>query len=230
MRDEERRIDGRPDGPGAEGGAPRGEGGRSPQVAVPGLPATAFRPSVAVQLEVNGETWVGEVPATETLATFLRDRLGLTGTKIGCEEGNCGACSVILDGALVYSCLVLAAACDGGRVETVEGLAREDRLHPVQEAFVAEDALQCGFCTPGQIMAVKALLDREPRPTPEQVQAALAGNLCRCGAYPRIVKAALRAAATMAGGAETAASRRGDDGSADGATDGEGGTRGAPAR
>ncbi|HEY8552900.1 MAG TPA: (2Fe-2S)-binding protein [Thermaerobacter sp.] len=223
MFGEERRGQGAPAGPGDERG--RGPGPDAPALATP-----AFRPRVAVRLEVNGEAWAGEVSATETLAGFLRDRLGLTGTKIGCEEGNCGACSVILDGDLVYSCLVPVAACDGGRIETVEGLAQGDRLHPVQEAFIAEDALQCGFCTPGQIMAVKALLDREPRPTREQVIAALAGNLCRCGAYPRIVKAALRAAATMAGAAEAAA-RGGGGGSGDGgaANDGEGGTSRATA-
>ncbi|EKP95707.1 (2Fe-2S)-binding protein [Thermaerobacter subterraneus] len=199
-------------GNGGRGGLPGGEplggafpgvgdepGSREPEPGAGESALPAFRAQVPVRLVVNGETWVGDVPASLTLAAFLRERLGLMGTKIGCGEGNCGACSVIVDGELVYSCLVPVAACDGSRVETVEGLARGDRLHPIQEAFIAEDALQCGFCTPGQIMAVKALLDREPHPTREQVVAALSGNLCRCGAYTRIVQAALRAAGALGG-------------------------------
>ena len=181
---------------------PAGAGDANAYDAAPGggdLPD--FRPRVPVTLTVNGEVWSGEVPAGQTLLALLRDELGLTGTKLGCGQGNCGACSVLVDGELVYSCLTLAAACDGRRVETVEGLARGDRLHPIQEAFIAEDALQCGFCTPGQIMAVKALLDRNPRPTREEVITALSGNLCRCGAYTRIVAAALRAAEVLAAGA-----------------------------
>ena len=205
---------------------PAGAGGGG---AAPALPV--FQSQVPVELDVNGERWVGEVPAGLTLAAFLRERLGLTGTKIGCGEGNCGACSVIVDGRLVYSCLVPVASCDGSRVETVEGLAQGDRLHPIQEAFIAEDALQCGFCTPGQIMAVKALLDQEPHPTREQVVAALSGNLCRCGAYLRIVNAALRAAAMRAeagagpgAGAASGQGARGQDAAAPG--DGPAGRRG----
>ena len=209
-----------------------------PAAAAPAVPALpGFRLRVPVRLEVNGQAWAGEVPAGLTLAAFLRDGLGLTGTKIGCEEGNCGACSVMVDGELVYACLVPVAACDGSRVETVEGLAQGDRLHPIQEAFIAADALQCGFCTPGQIMAVKALLDREPRPTREQVLAALSGNLCRCGAYTRIVDAALRAAAMMAGAGDAGAAASGADGpaaqagapAATPAGHGEGGASGATA-
>ncbi|HEY8394536.1 MAG TPA: (2Fe-2S)-binding protein [Thermaerobacter sp.] len=176
-----------------------------------------FRERVLIDLTVNGQRWRGEVPARRTLLAFLRDDLGLTGTKLGCDTGNCGACSVLVDGELVYSCLVLAASCDGRRVETIEGLSRGDALHPIQQAFLELDAYQCGFCTPGQIMAIKALLDRNPRPTREEAVAAVAGNLCRCGAYPRIVAAALRAAELMGGdGHEAAAAGDGDDGGGDG--------------
>jgi len=175
-----------------------------------------FRERVLVDLTVNGRRWRGEVPARRTLLAFLRDDLGLTGTKLGCDTGNCGACSVLVDGQLVYSCLVLAASCDGRRVETIEGLSRGDALHPIQQAFLDLDAYQCGFCTPGQIMAVKALLDRNPRPTREEVVTAVSGNLCRCGAYPRIVAAALRAAELMSGEGRPDAGGSGGDGAGKG--------------
>ncbi len=116
------------------------------------------------------------------------------GAKKVCDEGTCGACTVILDGRPVYSCMTLAVACQGRAVETIEGLARDGELHPVQEAFIAEDAFQCGFCTPGQIMSVVALLRSVPEPTRDDVLRAVSGNLCRCGAYPNIVSAALAAA------------------------------------
>ncbi|MEK7284577.1 MAG: (2Fe-2S)-binding protein, partial [Chloroflexota bacterium] len=119
--------------------------------------------------------------------------LGLLGAKKGCDEGTCGACTVLLDGRAVYSCMTLAIACAGRSVETIEGLAREGRLHPVQEAFVEKDASQCGYCTPGQVMSVVALLRENEAPTAEDVRRAVAGNLCRCGAYPNIVAAALAA-------------------------------------
>jgi aerobic-type carbon monoxide dehydrogenase small subunit (CoxS/CutS family) len=144
-----------------------------------------------VTLEVNGETHVLEVPPTRRLLTTLREDLALTGPKLGCGEGACGACAVLLDGTPVVSCLLPVAAAEGRAVTTIEGLARGDTA--LQDAFVAEDALQCGFCTPGQIVSATALLAHTPRPTREEIRAALAGNLCRCGAYPKIERAVLRA-------------------------------------
>ena len=139
------------------------------------------------------------MPAHRTLADFLRRDLGLTGTKIGCETGDCGACSVLLDGALVASCLVLAAEADGKQVLTVEGLAAGAMLDPLQEAFVKEGAIQCGFCTPGMLMAARALLDENPSPTGTEVREALGGNLCRCTGYVRIVDAVMRASMALNG-------------------------------
>jgi aerobic-type carbon monoxide dehydrogenase small subunit (CoxS/CutS family) len=144
-----------------------------------------------VTLEVNGETHVLEVPPTRRLLTTLREDLALTGPQLGCGEGACGACAVLLDGKPVVSCLLPVAAAEGRAVTTIEGLARGDTA--LQDAFVAEDALQCGFCTPGQIVSATALLAHTPRPTREEIRAALAGNLCRCGAYPKIERAVLRA-------------------------------------
>ena len=132
--------------------------------------------------------------AAQLLLDTLRDELGLTGAKRVCDEGTCGACTVLVDGRPTYSCMTLAVACEGRSVETVEGLAHDGQLDPVQEAFIATDAYQCGFCTPGQIMSVVALLRANKAPTAEDVHRAVAGNLCRCGAYPGIVEAALRAA------------------------------------
>lgn len=157
--------------------------------------ATVLGPgSVDVALEVNGQRASLRVPPHRTLLDALREDLGLMGAKRGCDEGTCGACTVIVDGRPVYSCMTLAVACEGRAVETVEGLARDAEPHPVQEAFIARDALQCGFCTPGQIMSVVALLRRGDAPTADDVKRALTGNLCRCGAYPNIVAAALAAA------------------------------------
>ncbi len=150
-----------------------------------------------ITLQVNGERHEVDAPAGRRLVDLLRDDLGLLGTKLACGEGACGACAVLLDGAPVNSCLVLAAAAEGHAVETIEGISRRAG-RAVQEAFVAEDALQCGFCTPGQIVTASALLDRTPRPTAEQVRDAMAGNLCRCGAYPKIERAILRAAEARA--------------------------------
>ncbi|MCS6903495.1 MAG: (2Fe-2S)-binding protein [Candidatus Bipolaricaulota bacterium] len=147
-----------------------------------------------IKLIVNGETHELLVEPRRTLLNALRKDLGLTGTKKACDEGTCGACTVLLDGKPIYACMALALECEGKTIETIEGLARNGKLHPIQEAFIEEDALQCGFCTPGQIISVKALLDENPKPTLEDVKRALAGNLCRCGAYPKIFKAALRAA------------------------------------
>ncbi|HEX5582565.1 (2Fe-2S)-binding protein [Gaiella sp.] len=146
---------------------------------------------MSVTLEVNGETHVLEVSPTRRLLTTLREDLALTGPKLGCGEGACGACAVLLDGTPVVSCLLPVAAAEGRAVTTIEGLARGDTA--LQDAFVAEDALQCGFCTPGQIVSATALLAHTPRPTREEIRAALAGNLCRCGAYPKIERAVLRA-------------------------------------
>jgi aerobic-type carbon monoxide dehydrogenase small subunit (CoxS/CutS family) len=146
---------------------------------------------VAVTLEVNGGRHVLDVPPTRRLLAVLRDDLALTGPKHGCGEGACGACAVLLDGVPVASCLLPVAAVEGRAVTTIEGLA--ERARPLQEAFVAEDALQCGFCTPGQIVSATALLDSTAKPTREDIRARMAGNLCRCGTYPKIERAILRA-------------------------------------
>ena len=129
-----------------------------------------------------------------TLLDALREDLGLTGAKPGCEMGNCGACTVLVDGEAIYSCLALAVECQGRAITTIEGLTQGDALDPIQQAFIAHDALQCGFCTPGQVLAMKALLDRNPHPDDEEIDRAMSGNLCRCGAYPKI-RAAARALA-----------------------------------
>ena len=147
--------------------------------------------SVPLQLEVNGEMHLVDAPPSRRLLTVLRDDLALTGAKLGCGEGACGACAVLLDGLPVASCLLPAGAVEGRSVTTIEGIARDGSA--IQEAFVAEDALQCGFCTPGQIVSATALLQANPQPTPDDIRAALAGNICRCGAYPKIVRALLRA-------------------------------------
>lgn len=145
-----------------------------------------------VTLEVNGQSQLVR-PAGRRLLTVLRDDLELLGTKLACGEGACGACAVLLDGRPVNSCLVVAEAAVGHEIVTIEGLSG-GRAQALQEAFVAEDALQCGFCTPGQVVSAVALLERTPRPTREQVHEAMSGNLCRCGAYPKIERAILRAA------------------------------------
>jgi aerobic-type carbon monoxide dehydrogenase small subunit (CoxS/CutS family) len=145
-----------------------------------------------VALEVNGDRHELELPASRRLVDVLRDDLGLTGTKVGCAEGACGACAVLLDDLPVASCLLLAAATEGRAVTTIEGLSHAGATR-LQEAFVAEDALQCGYCTPGQIVSATALLARVASPTRDEIHAAMAGNLCRCGAYPKIERAILRA-------------------------------------
>ncbi len=151
----------------------------------------------AIQLTVNGAEYTLAVQPRRTLLEALRDNLHLTGTKRGCGLGQCGACTVLLDGKPVYSCLILAIECEGRRIETIEGLEQDGQLHPIQQAFLEADAFQCGFCTSGQIMAVKGLLDSHAEPTPEEVKRAVSGNLCRCGAYPNIVRAGLLAAERM---------------------------------
>ena len=144
---------------------------------------------------VNGEAVRLEVPPLATLLDVLRENLELTGAKYGCGEGECGACSVILDGKVVNSCLVLAAECAGAEILTVEGLRSDGRLHPVQKAFVDHGAIQCGFCTPGMIMATHALLQANPSPTENHIRRALEGNLCRCTGYRKIIDAVLSLAA-----------------------------------
>jgi aerobic-type carbon monoxide dehydrogenase small subunit (CoxS/CutS family) len=147
-----------------------------------------------VSLKINGGERALAVESRRTLLDALRVDLALTGTKKVCDMGDCGACTVLLDGRAVYSCLTLAVDCDGREVTTIEGLAHGDNLDPVQQAFVEADAYQCGFCTPGQIMSIRALLSETPAPTEDEVRRAVSGNLCRCGAYQNIVKAGLRAA------------------------------------
>jgi aerobic carbon-monoxide dehydrogenase small subunit len=149
---------------------------------------------VRIELTVNGERCEADVWGGESLLTMLRDTLDLPGSKNACEQGECGSCSVLLDGELVCSCLVLAAQAAGHDVVTVEGLATDERLHPVQEAFVAAGAVQCGFCTPGLVVAVADLLDRVADPSDDEVREALSGNLCRCTGYVKIFDAVRLAA------------------------------------
>jgi len=149
---------------------------------------------------LNGRAVTVQVEADESLAWVLRERLGMVGTKIGCGTGDCGACTVLLDGQPVCSCLLLAAKAQGHEVTTIEGLGAPGRLHPVQHAFVAHGALQCGFCGPGMIVSAAALLARTPHPTERDVREAIAGNLCRCTGYAKIVEAILAAARGGFGG------------------------------
>jgi carbon-monoxide dehydrogenase small subunit len=147
-----------------------------------------------IALTVNGERREADVWAGESLLVTLRDRLGLPGSKNACEQGECGSCSVLLDGVLVCSCLVLAAQADGHDVVTVEGLGRDGSLHPVQEAFAETGAVQCGFCTPGLVVAAADLLRRTPAPTEDEIREALSGNLCRCTGYQKVLDAVQLAA------------------------------------
>ncbi len=152
-----------------------------------------------VSTMINGDQTEFVCQASETLLEVLRNRLGLTGSKEGCGTGDCGACSVTLDGRLVCSCLVLGVEAQGRKVNTIEGLADGDNLHPLQSNFIKHAALQCGICTPGFLIASKALLDRNPNPTDEEIRFALAGNLCRCTGYDKIIKAVMHAAEEMRG-------------------------------
>jgi aerobic-type carbon monoxide dehydrogenase small subunit (CoxS/CutS family) len=147
--------------------------------------------------QVNGKAAALETAARRTLAEVLREDLGLFGTKVGCNRAECGSCTVLLDGRAVFACTVLAVEVSGRAVTTVEGLAQDGRLHPIQEAFIEHDAVQCGICIPGMLMALKALLDETLDPTEDEVNHAVAGNLCRCGTYPNTVKATLAAARSM---------------------------------
>jgi carbon-monoxide dehydrogenase small subunit len=152
---------------------------------------------VRVSLEVNRRPFEAEVEPRKTLADFLREELGFTGVNLGCEHGVCGACSVLLDGAVVRSCILLAVQADGSNVTTIEGLAEGEKLHPVQQGFLDHHALQCGFCTPGMVLAAVDLLGRCPRPTDTQIREALSGNLCMCTGYVNIVRAVAAAAQRM---------------------------------
>ena len=152
-----------------------------------------------MRLRVNGAEYALELPPHTTLLEALRDGAQLTGTKLVCDRGECGACTVLLDGDPAYACLTLAAACEQREISTIEGVGMNGDLHPLQRAFITHDALQCGFCTPGQIMAALALLRANPNPTEDEVVHWMSGNLCRCGAYPKIVRAVLDAAEQLRG-------------------------------
>lgn len=150
-----------------------------------------------ITLTVNGKRMRLEVAADETLLAVLRDRLTLTGTKRVCDRGECGGCTVILNGRAVYACQMLAVQADGAEIRTVEGLAKGEKLHPVQQAFVDHDGYQCGYCTPGFIMAAVAFLEKNPQPSPDEIRAGMSGNLCRCGNYQKIFSAVAGAAEAM---------------------------------
>ena len=150
-----------------------------------------------VEMKVNGRPYRAEIPNRTTLLQFLREDLKLTGTKMGCDRAQCGACTVILNGRNVYSCTTLALDATGGDVLTIEGLAKDDALHPIQQAYVEHSGFQCGFCTSGQIMTTKALLDRMPNPTEDQARLAMSGNLCRCSAYKKILESVMSASRLM---------------------------------
>jgi xanthine dehydrogenase YagT iron-sulfur-binding subunit len=168
----------------------------------PAAAASAVRgpDTTEIHLHVNGQPYTIQAPPARTLLDALREDLGLTGAKKVCDQGQCGACTVLRDGVAVYACLTLAVECGRSEITTIEGLAAPDgTLHPIQQAFLDCDGLQCGFCTPGQILAMKALLDRHPNPTPDDIARGMSGNLCRCGAYPGIRRAAEQAARALQG-------------------------------
>jgi carbon-monoxide dehydrogenase small subunit len=154
----------------------------------------------AIVLQINGQDYSVEVEPDELLVDVLRDRLWLTGTKKGCGTGDCGACTVIMDGRPVTSCLVLAVAAEGKAIETIEGMADGDELHPLQQSFIDHGAVQCGYCTPGLLMMARHLLEHNPAPTEAEIRAGIAGNLCRCTGYTKVVEAIRAAAEEMAGG------------------------------
>jgi len=150
-----------------------------------------------IQIEVNGKIVTVEVEPSDLLVDVLRENLGLTGTKAGCREGECGACSVILNGKVVASCLIPALKADRGKITTIEGLEKDGELHPLQKAFVEMGAIQCGFCTPGMLLSAKNLLDQNPHPTLEEVKTAISGVLCRCTGYQKIIHAIHAASETI---------------------------------
>jgi aerobic carbon-monoxide dehydrogenase small subunit len=154
-----------------------------------------------ISISINGKTYAREVEARTLLVHFIRDVVGLTGTKIGCDTSQCGACTVHLNGMAVKSCTMLAAQADGGTITTIEGLAKNGSLHPMQQAFWDNHGLQCGYCTPGMIMAATKLVEGKPTMSDEEIRHGLEGNLCRCTGYENIVKAVKAAAASMGGGA-----------------------------
>ena len=145
--------------------------------------------TVTITTTVNGERFTRSVPVNMTLVEFIRDELHLNGTKEGCDEGECGACTILFDGHPFNSCLALAAEADGHEITTIEGMAHDGRLHPIQEAFLEVGAVQCGYCTPGMILSAKAVLDEFPDPTEAQIRTGIEGNICRCTGYNRIVSA-----------------------------------------
>lgn len=147
-----------------------------------------------IQLDINGKTYSIPVPPQRTLLEVLRENLGLTGTKEGCSEGECGVCTVLLDGLPVRSCLLLAVDVRGRKIMTIEGISQKGDLHPLQKAFIEHGAIQCGFCTPGMILSAKAILDQNPFPSEEEIRSGLSGNLCRCTGYVKIFKAVQAAA------------------------------------
>ena len=149
------------------------------------------------KLIVNGHDYEVEIAPHETLADVLRKKLGLTGVRFSCGRGECGACTVLLEGKPVPSCMILAMQAEGKEIVTIEGLGTKDNLHPIQQAFIDEHGFQCGFCTPGFILSAKALLDVNPEPTPSEVAVALSGHICRCGSYPQIIRSVLRAAGKL---------------------------------
>ena len=153
-------------------------------------------PKLDVRYTINGRSHEAQIEPNRTLLEVVRDELRLTGTKEGCGTGDCGACSMIVNGKLVTSCLMLAPQADGAEITTIEGLARNGELHPVQQAFIDTGAVQCGFCIPGMILAGATLLERNPKPSDEEIRQAIAGNLCRCTGYTKIVEAIAAAAAT----------------------------------
>ena len=150
-----------------------------------------------VSMKVNGVAYRKEIPNRTTLLQFLREDLKLTGTKMGCDRLQCGACTVVLNGKNVYSCTTLAVEATGGDVLTVEGLASDDKLHPIQQAFLEHSGFQCGFCTPGQMLSTKVFLDKTPNPTEDQARLALSGNMCRCAAYKKILESVMAASRLM---------------------------------
>ena len=152
---------------------------------------------VSIGIEVNGILHRLRVKTSALLLEVLREDLGLKGTKRGCDQGQCGSCTVLLDGRPVLSCILLAVQADGKKITTIEGIAAEDRLHPLQEAFVEEGAVQCGFCTSGMILSAKALLDQKVHPADDEIRQAVSGNLCRCTGYVKIVRAVKRASRAM---------------------------------
>lgn len=146
------------------------------------------------ELTINNKSYQIDGASSRSLAKVLRDDLGLMGTKVSCDEGECGSCTVLMDGKAVTSCLVLVDQAEGKKIETIEGMAKGEELHPIQQAFIDEQGFQCGACTPGFIMSAKAFLDENPEPTKQQAAEAMSGNICRCGAHPYIVNAVLNAA------------------------------------